>query len=36
MVHKWYIAPEELFEDKDAMRQWAIEALESEMRSNKN
>jgi len=36
MVHKWYSAPEELFEDKDAMRQWAMEALESAMRSNKN
>lgn len=28
IVNKWFSAPEELFEDQELMREWAMEALE--------
>ena len=35
MVRKWFTAPEELFEDEKLMNEWAMEALESAMRTRK-
>lgn len=32
IVKKWYAAPEELFEDENLMREWAMEALEAAVR----
>jgi DNA transformation protein len=34
IVKKWFEAPEELFDDKYLMKQWAMEALESAVRSS--
>ncbi|RUM75800.1 MAG: TfoX domain containing protein [Sulfurovum sp.] len=33
MVKKYYTVPEELFEDAEKMTQWALEALETAVRS---
>lgn len=35
IVKKWYAAPEELFEDQDLMFQWAMEALETAVKSKR-
>lgn len=33
IVKKWYTAPEELFDDEEQMKAWAMEALEAAARS---
>lgn len=33
IVKKWYTAPEDLFDDQELMREWAMEALEAAVRS---
>ncbi len=33
VVKKWYTAPEELFDDEELMKAWAMEALEAAVRS---
>ncbi len=33
IVKKWFAAPEELFDDAELMREWAMEALEAAVRS---
>lgn len=35
IVQKWYSAPEELFDDEELMREWAMEALEASIRTSK-
>ncbi len=34
IVKKWFSAPEELFDDEELMREWAMEALEASVRSS--
>ena len=33
IVNKWFAAPEELFDDAELMKEWAMEALEAAVRS---
>ena len=33
IVRKWYTAPEELFDDEELMKEWAMEALETAVRT---